>query len=711
MKKNIITILALILCTLGLCAQSNVSTDLARHDFFYAGQSKKLRMFIVKDGKVSWQYYNKKDRGEISDAVLMRDGHILLAHQYGIAEVTQNNETVWSYEAPKGTEIHTIQPIGKNHVIFVQNGKPAKAIVMEVPSKRIVQEFELPYNEKGSVHGQFRNARLSSMGTLLVANMGMGFVSEYNANGKEINRWQLGGAWSVAEQPNGNLLVVGRRGAVKEIKRSGETVWQYDASQIGFTQAQKAVRLKNGNTIINNWFNEWSKTPLDTLNAPLQAVEITPQGEVVWQLRSWKNPDLGPSTTIQLLSTPVNRDRMFFGNLNAPKPRLFVGPNQPMGEAFGDFPGRVSWMHAPGVATWDGKTGLWVEDRWNNQAKADAMIDETIRTLTGETEMKKAWKALFRNFNKIHDRGNRGYKRGEKIAIKLNMNNAITHHDTIELNSSPFVTLALIRSMVNKGGVDQRDIIINEPSRAITDSIYNKVKREFPKITFIDNIGGNGREKCEYYKEQIQYSVDNGKLARGLAKCIVDADYVINSTLLKTHKGPGVTLTAKNWYGATDIALEWRKNAHNNFSPDKRRGKPGYKTFVDFIAHKDLGGKCLLYLIDGTYGSRDVNGAPYPKWQKMPFNNEWCCSIIASQDPLACDAVAMDLLISEWPEFGSFSFCDEYLREAASLPNAPSGTIYRTNGKTLERPLGLFEHWNNGIDKKYTKIDMVYKKL
>ena len=95
----------------------------------------------------------------------------------------------------------------------------------------------------------------------------------------------------------------------------------------------------------------------------------------------------------------------------------------------------------------------------------------------------------------------------------------------------------------------------------------------------------------------------------------------------------------------------------------------------------------------------------------MPFNNEWCCSIIASQDPLACDAVGMDLLISEWPEFGSFSFCDEYLREAASLPNAPSGTVYKTNGKAIERPLGLFEHWNNGKDKKYTKIDMVYKKL
>ena len=89
-------------------------------------------------------------------------------------------------------------------------------------------------------------------------------------------------------------------------------------------------------------------------------------------------------------------------------------------------------------------------------------------------------------------------------------------------------------------------------------------------MTFIDNIGGDGRQKCEYYPEQIVYSVDNGKMARGLAKCIVDADYLINSALLKTHSGPGVTLTTKNWYGATDINLLWRQNAHNNVSQDKR---------------------------------------------------------------------------------------------------------------------------------------------
>ena len=691
---------------------ASVTSNLGHHDFMYAGEGKRPLIYIVKDGTVAWSHEAEGRRGEISDAILLTDGNILVAHQYGVMEIAPDHSTVWSYDAPEGTEIHTIQPIGNDKVVFVQNGKPAKVVVMAIPSTEIVSEFTVDVPESASVHGQFRNARLTSKGTLLVSNMAGGYISEYNDEGKEIDRWEIAGPWSCSEVGKApHLLAVGKKSTLREIDRRGNIISEIKLDTLGITSAQKAVRLKNGNTIVNNWYNEWSKTPLDTLNAPVQAIEITPKGEVVWQLKAWKDPCLGPSTTIQPLDQAVNRQSMFFGRHNGRSPKLFVEPNKPIGKAKGAVPGRVAWIHSPGVARWDGRTGLWVEDRWNNQAKADRLLKETIKTVGGKDDAKAAWKAIFSDFNKRHGKGSKGYRKGEKIAIKLNMNNAITHRDTIELNSSPFVTLALVKTLVEDGGVRPADIIVCEPSRAITDSIYNKIHRLYPDITFIDNIGGDGREKCEYYPERIVYSVDNGKMARGLAKCIVDADYVINSALLKTHSGPGVTLTGKNWYGATDIALQWRKNAHNNVSQDKRNGKPGYKTFVDFIAHPDLGGKCLLFLIDGTYGSRDVNGAPYPKWQKAPFGGDWACSIIASQDALAADAVAMDIIIGEWPEFGSLNYCDEYLREAASIPSAPSGTIYKVDGKALDAPLGLMEHWNNPVDKKYEAIDLVFRNI
>ena len=76
---------------------------------------------------------------------------------------------------------------------------------------------------------------------------------------------------------------------VREINRQGETVWEWtaaDAPDTRFSNIQIATRLPNGNTIINNWFNQWSGK-LDPANAPVQAIEVTPDKKVVWALRSW----------------------------------------------------------------------------------------------------------------------------------------------------------------------------------------------------------------------------------------------------------------------------------------------------------------------------------------------------------------------------------------------------------------------------------------
>ena len=79
---------------------------------------------------------------------------------------------------------------------------------------------------------------------------------------------------------------------------------------------QKAHRLPNGNTMITNWQNPWSNEKSDPSDPAIQAVEVNQKGEVVWELRSWNDPaNLGPSTTIQLLSEPVDRTKLFFGDV------------------------------------------------------------------------------------------------------------------------------------------------------------------------------------------------------------------------------------------------------------------------------------------------------------------------------------------------------------------------------------------------------------
>jgi outer membrane protein assembly factor BamB len=280
---------------------------LAQHDFFYAGEAKDENMLIIRKGEIVWSYTHP-GKGEISDAVLLPNGDILFAHQFAVTEVTADKKVVWNYDAPPNTEIHTVQPFGANSVIFVQNGEPAKAVVMNKKTGAIEHEFTLPVRNPESIHGQFRRARLTASGTLLVAHMDLEKVAEYDMNGKELWSVKAPGVWAASPLRNGDILIAGNANKyVREVNRKGETVWEFtsaDAPNYAIANMQTATRLANGNTLINQWFNQWSGQ-VDPANAPVQAIEVTPNKKIVWALRSWSAPkDLGPSTTIQILDEP-----------------------------------------------------------------------------------------------------------------------------------------------------------------------------------------------------------------------------------------------------------------------------------------------------------------------------------------------------------------------------------------------------------------------
>ncbi len=278
-------------------------SGLAEHDFFYAGESKAERMYIVRGGQIVWSYTHPGN-GEISDAVLQPNGNILFAHQFGVTEISADKKVLWNYDAPPKTEIHTAQPLGTNRIWFIQNGNAPKFVVMNKASGNIEHQFPLAVKDTNSVHGQFRQARLTDAGTVLVAHMSLGKVVEYDMDGKELWSVAVPGVWSAKPLANGNILAASSRKFVREINRRGDTVWEWtaaDAPDYTFSNVQNAVRLANGNTIINNWFNQWSDK-MDVTNAPVQAIEVTPDKKIIWALRAWIAPaDLGPATTFQML--------------------------------------------------------------------------------------------------------------------------------------------------------------------------------------------------------------------------------------------------------------------------------------------------------------------------------------------------------------------------------------------------------------------------
>jgi hypothetical protein len=93
--------------------------------------------------------------------------------------------------------------------------------------------------------------------------------------------------------------------------------------------------------------------------------------------------------------------------------------------------------------------------------------------------------------------------------------------------------------------------------------------------------------------------------------------------------------------------------------------------------------------------------------------------LFASQDGVAVDAVALDFIITEWPDAPDMMYSDYYLMESAMANNPPSKTKYDPEQDGTGLPsLGVFEHWNNAQDKKYTRnlktgsgIELIYKKV
>ncbi|MCU1321613.1 MAG: hypothetical protein JWM43_1262 [Acidobacteriaceae bacterium] len=295
---------------------------IAQHDFLYAGESHDRKIFIVRKGKVVWTYDDPSGKGEISDAIMLSNGNILFAHQFGVKLIAPDKRILWRYDPPPAHEVHTAVPIGKDRVLYIQNGDPTVLRVVNITTDTIEKEFSLPTKQPVSVHGQFRHARLTSQGTLLVAHMDLNKVVEYDSSGKELWSFPAPRAWGVEPLASGNILITDRLG-VREVNRRGDSIWSWspaDTPAYHFNNLQLATRLPNGNTLINNWVNEWDKPPVgQTANdhsQTIQAIELGPQKQTVWILRQWAPPaNLGPATTIQLLDQPSAPENVRFGTI------------------------------------------------------------------------------------------------------------------------------------------------------------------------------------------------------------------------------------------------------------------------------------------------------------------------------------------------------------------------------------------------------------
>jgi hypothetical protein len=380
-------------------------------------------------------------------------------------------------------------------------------------------------------------------------------------------------------------------------------------------------------------------------------------------------------------------------------------PNAPMGTAKGIFPGRVVWMRDTNATPWDGTSGHWWDDETGvRQAAVDRMLAASLQALTGTTNNAAAWDRVFRHFNATHGRGDAGYRAGETLAVKVNCNNNYSGYGDVDnhIDAAPQSVRALLRQLVREAGVPQENIVVYEAVRVVPDRIYVPCHAEFPGVVWVDSQGNgsNGRQPPEWHTNALNYSTNNTGCGRNIPERVFQATYLINMALLKGHWRAGVSLTGKNHFGSID-------KPYHTYAQVWELPMGTYSPFVDLLGARALGGKTLLFMIEGLYGVLEVQSYvdfSTAGWTNL-FGGGWSASYFLSLDPVAIDSVGLDFLRSEFGDrlaSGHNANADNYLHEAAQAGQPPSGKPYRPDGTNLSS-LGVHEHWNNAMLRQYSR--------
>jgi len=418
--------------------------------------------------------------------------------------------------------------------------------------------------------------------------------------------------------------------------------------------------------------------------------------------------------------------------------------NSPIGDGQGIHPGRVSWVRDPKATTWDGVSGRWWDDANTDQRAVNAMISHSLRSLTGRKNDKQAWDALFRHFNQTRRSGGSGYRPGERIAIKVNCNQdrgpewgvrssyPARTPDRLKgpaggpggpppgprpggfrgpLNGlpSPHAIVALVTQLIEAAGVRGEDILIYDVTgmRNVGQPVYTRIRgNSNPQYQAVKFLAGThydlpGRmSPTPDMANPIRFAKPD--LPAGyLPKEVTDAKYMINMALLRAHGLAGVTLIAKNHFGSLFFPDHggWSPRVlHNDVSRNLPMGS--YNALVDLMGHRHLGGKTMLYVLDGLYTAEHNEGNVF-RW--AAFGDQWGASILMSQDPVAIDSVGLDILRNEPRVVQVRGNVDNYLHEAAQASRPASGTAYDPHQGGGLASLGVHEYWNNAAERKYSR--------
>ena len=326
---------------------------------------------------------------------------------------------------------------------------------------------------------------------------------------------------------------------------------------------------------------------------------------------------------------------------------------------------RVAHMHGNNATSWSGES-----DYWNhvNQATVNTMVDNGIMALTGAASVTAAWQTLLPT-----------YQVGQKIAFKMNFNNSKDCTGSNLIDGLPHPVIAAIRGLLQMG-VAESDIWLYEAINHMPSRFVNAFG-SYPGVKFFDPFCRQpawftSSDSSAYVQFTAPGSVPTPQETK-VTDIVVNATYLINVPIMKSHGLPGVSLGFKNHFGTINVPYalhEYIKQSGTYFRSD-------YNPLVDIYRNPNIGNKTILTLGDGLFGSWEGFSTEPAPWST--FGNQAPNSLFLATDPVAIDCVLADFLAAE--------------------TTLPAGTDYYLQ-LAADAGLGVFERgdpWGSG----YSEID------
>jgi len=240
-----------------------------------ASYQKNVIALCELDGTVLWQFpTDGPERGHAGhhEVQMLDTGNVLYHDDWqSVKEIRLDGTEVWRYT---GKDIHAFSRLPDGRTMIAESGN--SRIIFVDAEGEIVQQIPLGPNGRGKT----RQAEMLDSGNVLVCAENPGTVTEYDTEGKIVWEYEIGTrVYGAIRLRNGNTLInSGSGNSIVEVTPDRQIVWQAKSKlpetdiELHWTASLK--ELDNGHVLINNCH----AGP----NHP-QLIELDSQRNVVWR--------------------------------------------------------------------------------------------------------------------------------------------------------------------------------------------------------------------------------------------------------------------------------------------------------------------------------------------------------------------------------------------------------------------------------------------